>query len=334
MPIVTFSKRSLITNCSIEIRYSTTERFLQFRFHFSCLCRAMLCGNLFKFILASLISCAASQNVEPRIVGGTAVTAMDGFKHQVSIRAVEDERGRFGNGHRCGGSLIMLHAVITAAHCVHDGSRYLAASNFVVAMGGLYRWRSDNNTLYIPALKIVGHKKFKPKTFENDIAAIILQKAVPFGHPTAVPIAMPTSSWNPGQACSISGWGTTAYEQGTQPDQLRVANLSINSRGECNQPNRHNGNVLIGMFCAGPFTGPFIVDSCQGDSGGPLVCGGILVGITSNGVGCALPNFPGIYIDVYHYRKWIEENDSAKFSGSLATILIALVVLFCNKVYC
>ena len=52
-------------------------------------------------------------------------------------------------------------------------------------------------------------------------------------------------------------------------------------------------------------------DTCQGDSGGPLLvdAGGVarLVGDTSYGVGCADPDYPGIYgrvADTY-VREWI-----------------------------
>lgn len=42
---------------------------------------------------------------EPKIVNGYNVTSMEGYNHQVSIRLIANDQ-IFGNGHRCGGSLI------------------------------------------------------------------------------------------------------------------------------------------------------------------------------------------------------------------------------------
>ena len=56
------------------------------------------------------------------------------------------------------------------------------------------------------------------------------------------------------------------------------------------------------------------VGTCQGDSGGPLVSkatgvdtGYSLIGVVSSGLGCALPNFYGVYTEVSYYLDWIAE---------------------------
>lgn len=49
----------------------------------------------------------------------------------------------------------------------------------------------------------------------------------------------------------------------------------------------------------------------QGDSGGPFVCGGQSVGIVSWGLGCARPDFPGVYTQTSYFVDWIMETMAA-----------------------
>ena len=60
------------------------------------------------------------------------------------------------------------------------------------------------------------------------------------------------------------------------------------------------------MFCAG-LLGEGGKDACQGDSGGPVLLNDEIVGATSWGIGCAYPNYPGVYTDVAMFRNWIDE---------------------------
>lgn len=75
----------------------------------------------------------------------------------------------------------------------------------------------------------------------------------------------------------------------------------------------------------------------QGDSGGPLVCYHpgrdkyYLVGIASFGVGCGRPRYPGIYVRLSQYRKWIKakvlltNQTQDPTGGTTLTILLALL---------
>jgi hypothetical protein len=56
--------------------------------------------------------------------------------------------------------------------------------------------------------------------------------------------------------------------------------------------------------------GNFIVFILQLDTGGPLYTkSGTLElrGIASWGIGCGLPQFPGVYTEVSRYRTWIDQ---------------------------
>lgn len=53
-------------------------------------------------------------------------------------------------------------------------------------------------------------------------------------------------------------------------------------------------------------------DSCYGDSGGPLASHKKIYGIVSFGIDCGV--YPGVYVKVSHYTKWIQKIISSKSS--------------------
>ena len=82
--------------------------------------------------------------------------------------------------------------------------------------------------------------------------------------------------------------------------------VDIISNEVCNSG--YGGDVLDDMICAGSEG----KDSCQGDSGGPLIKKGenstrdMQVGIVSWGIGCAIPEYPGVYASVASGLEFIE----------------------------
>jgi secreted trypsin-like serine protease len=65
------------------------------------------------------------------------------------------------------------------------------------------------------------------------------------------------------------------------------------------------------MICAGFEEGGR--DSCQGDSGGPMFMKNEEqkiehVGIVSWGIGCARPDYPGVYTQTSHFVDWVNEH--------------------------
>ena len=69
------------------------------------------CKSLIIFLLIFCGNLISGQNLTPKIIGGFNVSAIDGFKHQVSLRDASHEKSMFGSGHICGGSLINYDTV-------------------------------------------------------------------------------------------------------------------------------------------------------------------------------------------------------------------------------
>jgi len=114
-----------------------------------------------------------------------------------------------------------------------------------------------------------------------------------------------------GEKVTVVGWGVKdASGSGGVSDQLMQVSVNVISNDECdasgdNQDN-YNGQITSNMLCAKVNGGG--KDSCQGDSGGPLTNpAGHQVGVVSWGVGCAEPNFPGVYARVSKAYDWIEK---------------------------
>ncbi len=101
-----------------------------------------------------------------------------------------------------------------------------------------------------------------------------------------------------GAPLTVAGWGTEFFGSPFIPADLKAVDVSAVADDNCTT------NGLMGFqgdseICAETLGG----DSCQGDSGGPLfgtLADGrrIQVGIVSYGLGCAVPEFPGVYGEV------------------------------------
>lgn len=114
-----------------------------------------------------------------------------------------------------------------------------------------------------------------------------------------------------GELCLASGWGRTA-ENEPASNHLKAVELPFIDHENCQKIYEDIG-IDTSEICAGYSRGGG--DSCSGDSGGPLVYpsnGPIikrkLIGIVSEGVGCARSGLPGMYVDIRIIRDWIEEN--------------------------
>lgn len=100
-----------------------------------------------------------------------------------------------------------------------------------------------------------------------------------------------------------------SQEGGVLVTALRKVSIPIVNQEDCKKVYSEAGApVTDRMICAGA-PGK---DACQGDSGGPLVRNGILIGLTSWGIGCARPGYPGVWTRISAVSTWI--NDQLKMN--------------------
>ena len=246
-------------------------------------------GNLLRLLCISFLvnvnRVVTSESVSTNIIGGepSPVGRYPYFAHP---------RGSF----LCGATLIHEDILLTAAHC-NDGNNFVNTRAIYI---GSTKFNGSDALDTLTAVSFKNHPDFQsipfPKNLNqqnSDENLIYDYSLVKLSRPTTVTPAM----WNNDQARPVDneelitiGFGHTS-QSGSTSNVLLEVKLNVTNFETCDTK---YGNVLDAtseLCAASPGK-----DSCYGDSGGPILdANGTIVGIVSTGIGCAIPQFPGLY---------------------------------------
>ncbi|NBM14847.1 trypsin-like serine protease [Streptomyces sp. GC420] len=224
----------------------------------------------------------ADAGVSTRIIGGTSTSA----SWMVQL---------FYDGYfYCGGTLVAPNKVLTAAHCLYDGSgNKLDWGTYgeVLAGTSVSGTVAGHGGTWVDVTRGWTHKSYSDATIQNDVAVLTLAKPLSY---STLEMAKPADSalYAPGTDATVYGWGmTSSTDPNSIASNLLKTTLPLNSDTDCTEYFNEaigGGFVKDKMLCAGePATGDDATakTTCPGDSGGPLVVGNKIVGVVSWGIG-------------------------------------------------
>lgn len=219
----------------------------------------------------------------------------------------------------CGGSLITMSSVITAAHCVtHSKSKTpVQKDKLLVYLGkhNLQKWTGHEQDGKV--IDIIVNEEYDYERFYSDIAILRLKetlKRTNYVRPVCLWVFDTELRGIVDKLGNVPGWGYN--ENGLVSDDLTYVQMPVVTHETCIWSNRDFFSKVTSdkSFCAGFRNGTTI---CNGDSGGGMVFkknnkwylrGVVSVSIAlQNSLRCDPESF-AVFIDAAKYLNWINNN--------------------------
>jgi trypsin len=212
----------------------------------------------------------------------------------------------------CGASLIHSDILLTAAHCNDGAFTFLSASAIYI---GATKLDGSDAVEIAQAKSFRNHPQYKAyplsKNLSDSVNLDVVDNYV-YDY-SLVKLKRPSRTtpvmWNSNPTQPVDneelvtiGFGNIK-QGGPLSNNLLQVNVNVVNFTTCDANYNNELDASSTLCAAAPKK-----DSCDGDSGGPILdMNGTIVGIVSLGIGCALPQFPGVYSRVSEANDFIRQ---------------------------
>ncbi|XP_077383528.1 trypsinogen-like protein 3 [Festucalex cinctus] len=193
---------------------------------------------------------------------------------------------------RCSGALVNKWWLVTSAACA-------PTSTSAIASLGEHDVTADEGTeQHIAVAEVIPHSPYRSPL--HSLALVRLAQPARFDQHVQ-PIGLPARCPQPGESCSVSGWGSTVPNQNESPKLLKCLTVPVVDDQTC--INSFPGYLFwsLGMVCAGGADAA----GCLNDKGAVLECGGQLQGVQWFSLGCQNAANPSVYTKLCKYIEWM-----------------------------
>lgn len=215
-----------------------------------------------------------SANKDSKIVGGDDA-AVGAAPYMVSVQVYRERQGVSDYGHTCGGSILSLNFILTAAHCITENEPLIAPLRIVAGEHNFADVTGREQIRLTPSVLI--HANYTGGVAPFDIALLGTESPLTFIDGVVERIHLPTAGSIPSGDVRLFGWGSISMtENAIIPNIMQTVVKDLLSLEMCHEVLDFHYPTGTPLHYTNVCTGPLnsVITACSGDSGGPIVQGG------------------------------------------------------------